>query len=88
MKAFELVYFFLEKNGKTLDQITPELLGFSEPLKKDSVDEVKTRLSKNNSINSFLQEIEKYGGITKETAEEIRKSGREFREDFEFEHDK
>jgi hypothetical protein len=84
LKAFELVYFFLEKSGKTLDQITPELLELGESLKKGSIVAPK----KNRSVSALLAEIKTNGGIKKETAEEIRKSGREFREDFQLEHDK
>lgn len=80
LKAFELVYFFLEKNGKTLDQITPELL--AGLLRKEAVTQEKVSFSENRSANALLKEISIKGGIKKETAEEIRKSGREFREDF------
>lgn len=43
---------------------------------------------KNKAVSDLLQEIKNNGGIKKETAEEIGLSGQEFRDDFQFEHDK
>jgi len=47
----------------------------------------KTKFSKNKALNGFLTEVERTGGIKKESADAIRRLGREFREYFEFSHD-
>jgi hypothetical protein len=45
------------------------------------------KYSENKTVNALLESIEKTGGIDKKTADFIRASSREFRENFEFRHD-
>ena len=81
----------LEQKGQTLvplieREVTPELL---ERLLFQGVKARSelSKYSKNKALNGLLMEIEKTGGIKKETADVIRKLGLEFREDFEFNND-
>ena len=67
-------------------KITPKILEkllLGEKLNDDE----NFYFSKNRAMNSFLMEIEETGGIDKETADCIRLSSKEFRENFEFKHD-
>jgi len=81
----------LEQRGLPLvplveKKITPELLErllFQRVKTKSET----TKFSKNQALNGLLTEVEKTGGIKKESADAIRRLGQEFREDFEFLHD-
>ncbi len=80
------IFVLLEQRGQPLvplveNKVTPELL---ERLLLQGVETTLASFSKNQALNGFLTEIERTGGIKKESAEVIRKLGREFREDFEF----
>ncbi|OAD21219.1 hypothetical protein THIOM_003022 [Candidatus Thiomargarita nelsonii] len=68
-------------------EVTPELL---ERLLFQRVEArpEPAKFSKNKALNGFLTAVERTGGIKKESAEVIRRLGREFREDFELRHDK
>jgi hypothetical protein len=89
--TLQSILVLLEQRGEKLlplidREVTPELLEglLVQPVKPRSE---STQYSKNKALNGFLTEVEKTGGIKKETAEEIRRLGREFREDFEFIND-
>jgi hypothetical protein len=88
--TLQSILVLLEQRGQKLPlidrEVTPELLEglLFQPVKPKSE---STQYSKNKALNGFLTEVEKTGGIKKETAEEIRRLGREFREDFEFIND-
>ncbi len=47
-----------------------------------------TKFDKNQALNGLLTEVERTGGIKKESADAIRRLGREFREYFELSHDR
>ncbi|GEM_PF-2344189 len=67
-------------------EVTPELL---ECLLFQRVEAKPgpANFSKNKALNGFLTEVDRTGGIKKESTEAIRGLGREFREDLEFRHD-
>jgi hypothetical protein len=77
----------LEQRGLPLvplveKKVTPELLERLLRVKSET-----TKFSKNKALNGLLTEVERTGGIKKESADAIRRLGQEFREDFEFIHD-
>jgi hypothetical protein len=85
------IFVLLEQRGLPLvplveREVTPELLEYLL-FQRVEVKLGPAKFSKNQALNGFLTEVERTGGIKKESTEAIRRLGREFREDFEFRHD-
>lgn len=88
--VLESLLVLLEKKGQSIEplfkqKLTPERLESLLAQKKSLPQTVE--FSQNKSLNAFMGAVEKSGGITQDTMEEIQRSGREFREDFELRHD-
>lgn len=88
--TLQAIFTLVEKRGIKLSpssgiNMTPEFL--EKLLLNKEKTEKKQVFSQNKSMNDFLTEVNSTGGIDKETADHIRSSSREFREDFEFKHD-
>lgn len=89
--TLQSILVLLEQKGQTLGplidrEVTPDLLKglLFQPVKAKSE---PTQYSKNKALNGFLTAVEKTGGIKKESADEIRRHGREFRVYFELFYD-
>jgi hypothetical protein len=84
------LFVLLEQRGQPVAplvdrEVTPELLEYL--LLQRAASPEPAHFSKNKALNGFLTEVDRTGGIKKESAEAIRRLGREFREDFELSHD-